>query len=180
MVVINQIEECNDGKDRPREISRIEKVVVHKIGPALGETGAAIARSFRDTSKFAAGSYTGGQMPYTFIIRTDGTIDQCLQLTDIGPHAKRWNTSSVSIALIGDFTKHEPTNAQFCSLIELCVPLYSYGMTIHGHTELPGSSGDPSKQCPGAYLDLNLLRTEVHYRHLTATLDAITESGILI
>ena len=177
MVIINQIAACDDGKDRPREIGKIQKIVIHKIGEELGKTGASIAKSFMDTSKYAAGSYTGGQMPYTFIIRTDGTIDQCLRLTDTGPHAKRWNSTSVSIALIGDFTKHEPTNEQMCSLIELCCPLYTYGMTIHGHTELQGASSDAKKDCPGRLLDLDALRSEVHFRHETAALEEFLDAN---
>jgi len=88
MVIFDRINECDDGKPRERELVKLKKVVVHKIGKELGSTGVEIARAFRDTSKYAAGSYTGGQMPYTFIIRVDGSIDQCLTLKDTGPHAK--------------------------------------------------------------------------------------------
>jgi hypothetical protein len=178
VVVINQIRLCDDGKTRDRDLTKVDKVVVHQIGESLGKTGAQIAASFRDTSKFAAGSYTGGEMPYSFVIRTNGIIDQCLRLTDTGPHAKRWNSSSVSIALIGDFNKHEPTNEQVCSLIELCVPLYAYGMSIHGHTELPGSSSDPAKRCPGKLLDMDVIRSEVHFIQESNTMAAVRDFGI--
>jgi hypothetical protein len=178
--VINKITECDDGKPRMREISKIEKVVVHKVGDSLGETGPEIARSFKDTSKYAAGSYTGGEMPYTFIIRKDGTIDQCLPMTDTGPHARKWNSSSVSVACIGDFTKHAPTNEQECALIDLLTALAGYGLTIHGHTELPGSSSDPKKQCPGPHLDLNAMRNEVKYKLETKRLEALLDVGIKI
>ena len=116
-------------------------------------------------------------MPYTFIIRTDGSIDQCLGLKDIGPHAKRWNTQSVSIAVIGDFTRHSPTDEQWLSLIELCIELNSYGLTIHGHTELPGSSSDPAKQCPGPLLDLDQLRAEVAFRVEERRLNQLLDAG---
>ena len=168
--VLNKITECDDGKPRMREISKIDKVVVHKVGDSLGETGPEISRSFKDTSKYAAGSYTGGQMPYTFIIRKDGT----------SPHAKRWNSSSVSVACIGDFTKHAPTNEQECALIDLLTALAGYGLTIHGHTELPGSSSDPKKQCPGPHLDLNAMRNEVKYKLETKRLEALLDVGIKI
>ena len=178
MVIFDRINECDDGKPRERELVKLKKVVVHKIGASLGATGPEIARAFRDTSKNAAGAWTGGQMPYTFIIRVDGSIDQCLSLKDTGPHAKRWNTESVSIALIGDFTKHEPTEEQWLSLIELCIELASYGLTIHGHTELPGSSSDPAKQCPGPLLDLDALRAEVAFRVEERRIVGLLDAGV--
>lgn len=178
MVIFDKIAECDDGKPRARELVKLQKLVIHKIGKELGGTGPEIAAAFRDTSKYAAGSYTGGQHPYTFIIRVDGSIDQCLGIKDTGPHAKRWNSQSVSVALIGDFTKHPPTDDQWLSLIELCIEFASYGLTIHGHTELPGSSSDPKKACPGPLLDLDLLRSEVAFRVEERRLSALLDSGV--
>jgi len=176
--VINKISECDDGKPKPRTIERIEKFVVHRIGDSLGETAEEIAAAFRDTSKYAAGSYTGAQQPYTWIIRKDGTIEQALAMTDTGPHAKRWNSSSVSVALIGDFTKHEPTEAQWDSLVNLSVAMLRMGFTIHGHTELPGSSSDLKKQCPGHLCDMNKLRKEATSKLHESALEQLLEMGI--
>lgn len=178
MVIFDRVAECDDGKPRERKLVKLQKVIIHKIGKELGSTGVEVAKAFKDTSKYAAGSYTGGQMPYTFVIRVDGSIDQCLGLEDIGPHAKRWNTESVSIAVLGDFTKHEPTPDQWISLIELCIELASYGLTIHGHTELPGSSSDPAKQCPGPLLDLDALRSEVNFRVEERRLIQMLDAGV--
>ena len=71
MVIFDRIIECDDGKPREREIVDLKKVIIHKIGRELGATGPEIALAFRDTSKYAAGSYTGGQFPYNFVIRED-------------------------------------------------------------------------------------------------------------
>ena len=101
-------------------------------------------------------------------------------MTDTGPHARKWNSSSVSVACIGDFTKHAPTNEQECALIDLLTALAGYGLTIHGHTELPGSSSDPKKQCPGPHLDLNAVRNEVKYKLETKRLEALLDVGIKI
>lgn len=185
MVIIDQIDACNDGKDRPRELTKIDRVIIHKIGPSLGSTGAEIAKAFRDTSTpYSAGRYTGAEMPYTFVIRQNNgnIIDQCLKLTDVGPHAKRWNTSGIGVALIGDFSlKGEPpTNDQWCSVIELCTVLYGYGLSIHGHTELPGSSSDPAKQCPGPLFDLDMLRSEVHFRAEEMKIQNLLNVGMVI
>mgnify|MGYP003112647175 CR=1 FL=1 len=176
--VINKIAECDDGKPKPRKIQRIEKFVVHRIGDSLGETAEEIAVAFRDTSKYAAGSYTNAQQPYTWIIRKDGTIEQALAMTDTGPHAKRWNTRSVSVALIGDFTKHKPTDAQWDSLVNLSVAMLRMGFTIHGHTELPGSSGDLNKRCPGPHLNMEQLRKEARSKINEAALQHLLDMGI--
>ncbi len=178
----DMLAESDDGRHRERSIESVTMAVVHQIGPSLGHTGAEIALAFQDVSTpHSAGQYTGQEMPYTWVIRCDpvGTIDQCLALTDTGPHAKRWNAKSCSIAVVGEFNRHEPNNGQICSLIDLLVLLHGAGITeIHGHTELPGATSDPLKRCPGKHLDMDAIRKEVAFRVREQGIRDLLDAGV--
>lgn len=165
MLVRNRIAACDDGKPHSRALKDIDRVVVHRIDRELGLDAVAIARSFRDrSSMYSAGMYTNGEMPYTFVICEDGAVDQSLELSDAGPHARKWNTPAVGIAVIGDFREHVPKAAQWVNLVELSVELLRWlGLSstgLYGHDELPGGSVDPLKKCPGKHLDMHALRLE--------------------
>lgn len=166
MLVRNCIAACADGKIHSRALKDLDRVVVHRIDPELGADAPTIARSFRDRSTmYSAGMYTNGEMPYTFVICEDGAVDQALELSDAGPHARKWNTPGVGVALIGDFRDHMPKAAQWVSLVELTVELLRWlgqaNRGVYGHDELPGASADPLKKCPGQHLDMETLRLEV-------------------
>ena len=148
MHIRNKIDICDDGKPRSRKFEHVDKLIIHRIGDTLGETGVEIA----------AGSYTGGNMPYHFVIRKTGVIDQCLTLGDNAPHARRWNASGLAVAVVGDFRVHEPTLAQREALKAFCGLWLLYGLEVVGHDELPGASKDKNKQCPGHKLEMNQLR----------------------
>ena len=160
MHIRNKIDICDDGKPRSRKFDHVDKLIVHRIGDSLGETGVEIAAAFRDESTYAAGSYTGGNMPYHFVIRKTGVIDQCLTLSDHAPHARRWNASGLAVAVVGDFRVHEPAPAQVEALRAFCGLRVLYGLQVVGHTELPGASKDKNKQCPGNKLNMNQLRSD--------------------
>ena len=177
-IINNIITRCDDGKPRSRKFETVDKLIIHRIGESLGTTGEEIAEAFRDTSKWAAGSYTGGEMPYHFIIRKDGTIDQCLTLGDHAPHARRWNASGLAVALIGDFRKHAPTPEQWDALKRFCGLWVLYGLKLYGHTELPGGSKDPSKSCPGNMLDMDELRREAEAHAAELARTAVEWAGV--
>ena len=160
LLIRNRIAECNDGKHRSRNFENVDRLIVHRIGASLGADGPTIAAAFRDQSRFAAGSYTGGEMPYHFVIRENGTVDQCLTLGDNAPHARRFNVSGLAVGVIGDFRRHAPTPEQWQALREFCGLWLLYGLDVYGHDELPGGSKNPAKQCPGRFLDLPTLRIE--------------------
>ncbi len=182
--VLDQIKRCDDGKTRERRLERVDKVVIHKIGASLGTTGPEIADAFRDTRKYKAGYYTGGQVGYHLVIRPDGIVDQCLYLTDTGAHAARFNLKSIGVAIVAeheDFTEHPPTGEQWLSLVELCVIFRDMGMTIHGHTELgKGATSDPKKDCPGPMVPLDELRSEVALMRESKVLEKVREVGLVL
>lgn len=134
--------------------------------------------------------YTGGKTPYTFLVDKKGVIYQCLEIRDIAPHARRWNVPAISIGIIGDLRKRSPTNQQYSNLVGFCALLcpfldidplsevdleasvrlgpgqygrgYKKAPALGGHTEYPGSSSDPNKECPGANLNLQQFRVDVY------------------
>jgi N-acetyl-anhydromuramyl-L-alanine amidase AmpD len=165
--VVNRILECMSGARPPRPISRISTIMVHRISAELGENAVELAKAFRDQSKYAAGSYTGGQIAYTFIVRKDGVCEQAIPLSDVGWHALRWSREAIGIGVIGDFhLSDQPTEAQWETLIKLCSALaYFIGAyTLVGHTEVPGSTKDLNKRCPGQGLSMEDLRAHVAAR----------------
>lgn len=135
--------------------------VVHRCG--LGETASEIAAAFAGGVPEAAAA-TGNQMPYTFVIRRNGLIEQALPWTDVAPHARAYNARSASVALVGDMRFDAPTAEQWGSALELCTIaaiLTGGASTIYGHDELAGGSSDPCKECPGVRMRMALLRDSV-------------------
>lgn len=114
------------------------------------------------------GRYTSGKTPYTFLGKWNGGADQLLPLSEYGPHAMRWSWSGVAYAVAGDFRyeKDEPTKEQWADLVETAAIFCAWFQQpptecLFGHTELPGGSTNPDKECPGPNLDMHRLRWEV-------------------
>ena len=174
LLIENKIKECDDGKRRERSLAKISHLVLHRISfaqdriepiPDLLLTGVDVARKFKETKEYRAGSYTGGELPYAFFVCYDGTIEQLLEVGDIGPAQKKWNVASIAVAVAGDFRSSVPTIAQWESLIDFCALWQSWMLKIAGHTDLPGASGDPSKECPGSMFDLIALQEDIDFNY---------------
>lgn len=67
---------------------------------------------------------------YHFLIQPDGTIEQGRTIEYVGSHCAGNNTSSIGIALVGDFRKTKPTEEQIKSLNELVKELRQKVPTI--------------------------------------------------
>lgn len=161
MQLRNAIDECSDGRTRDIALRLRRALIIHRSG--MGETAADISQAFQDREG-EAGRCTGWQMPYTFVIRKDGTIEQALRVGDYGPHARAWNVTAIGLALVGDFRQHPATPEQWQALVDFCTLTCSWlgGVsTIFGHDEVQGGRKDRAKECPGEYLDLAYLRDEV-------------------
>lgn len=151
----------------------------------IGETVEESIAEFKKTEKFDAGWYTGGVYPYHFFIGHAG-VYQCLPIGRIGPAAlRKLNETGIHVALSGDFRQRMPTPQQLAQLKELLVDLmncFNGEVMIVGHTEdvelanLKGSK-DPSKVCPGKYLDMYSLRLYVHH-NLTNLCELSPEDGL--
>tara|TARA_R100000234_G_scaffold37634_1_gene22268 strand:+ start:1762 stop:2322 length:561 start_codon:yes stop_codon:yes gene_type:complete len=160
MQVEDVIAQCDDGKPRRRDFESVTKLIVHRIGGELGKDAIEIAKSFQDTRRFKAGAYTDGNMPYHFIITRHGRVQQALTLGDHAPHAKRFNSTGLAVALIGDFRVYPPSFEQYEALKRFAGFWRLYGLEVHGHTELHGASSDPNKACPGHLLNMQKLRAD--------------------
>ncbi len=161
----NVISQCDDGKHRTRTpLIDIDTIAVHRIGKSIGEDAITICRRFIDDPEVA--KYTGGEVPYGWIIGADAgsTIWQCLPISEGGAHARRWNKQAIGVACIGDFRKHEMPDVQYDQLVKLLACLqfgFPRDLEIKGHDELPGASSDPDKKCPGDKLPMNGVRRSV-------------------
>jgi len=156
--ILNSISLCADGKIRERDLSKVVCLVIHRIGATIGETAEEIAKKFINDSTVSP--YTGAEMPYTFIIRKDGTCEQALALSDVGPHARKWSLRGIGIAAVGDFQLHQPTMEQFVAVAKLCGILSTWmgqrpEFVMYGHTQMQYATADLSKKCPGDLFDLN-------------------------
>ena len=105
--ITDRIAECDDGKRRPRH-GAPTGITIHRIGLSLVHDMIGLAAAFRDTSPYAAGAYTGGELPYSLLVLPSGDIEQGLALDDVGPHARKWSSPTIGVALLGDFRAHAP------------------------------------------------------------------------
>jgi hypothetical protein len=100
-----------------------------------------------------SGHFRQGRMvffAYHWLIRPDGRAERLLEDTAIGWHAGNWavNTSSVGIALSGDYEIDTPPHAQIeaaARIIREYYPGVAQG-SIFGHREVAAGI-----TCPGAY-----------------------------
>ena len=82
---------------------------------------------------------------YHFFIKTSGMIERGRPEWAIGAHSKPVNDNSIGICLAGDFTKHDPSEAQITSLAWLIKDLWKHypGIKVVGHGDTDAT------QCPG-------------------------------
>ena len=118
----------------------------------------------------APGSYTGGEMPYSLVVLPGGRVEQALEISDVGPHARRWNIPTIGVCALGDFRKHNPGHMQWAAALDLCawlsVWLGAHPKTaVMGHDERPGATASPGKRCPGVRWPMELFRRESEARY---------------
>lgn len=163
--ITNRVLACWDGKFREKPKVQTSTIIIHRIGPELGGTAEELAEKFRDTKRHAAGSYTGGEFPYHFVLFPDGRIEQALALEDTGVHAIVWNKVAIAIALSGDYhLNQDPTPVLWENTVNLAALLAWWlgAYHLYGHTELgPSATKDPTKRCPGAHISMDDLRAQV-------------------
>ena len=190
MEIVDITKECDDEQPHERAVWGCDVIAVHRIFfndldlatmiaryesesfDGRKSMTISIARRLVDDPKITA---TGHELAYTFLVDPVGTWWQCLPLSDTGRHARRWNQQAVGVGVIGDFRKSKPPDAQLHSLVDgvvdLCMALKidpqgqvkgsEFTPCLAGHDELPGGSKDPDKKCPGRYLPMEILRSDV-------------------
>lgn len=200
MQIRNLVSELFDGKVKIRDLSAIRGIMIHrcgvdlKTGIILGYDAGSICEVFqgKDPRWKSVAKVTGGNNPYTFMIggdlgppRYDGTIWQCLNLSEIGWHGRRFSRGYLGIGVIGDFRTggRSPSVKQWDSLVWLVSGLcQALGLPTHmvmGHGGVAnahdGSKG-PGKPgaCPGALLVMDHLRTAVDRHSASAASAAVS------
>lgn len=182
-MIVNRIKECAEampGKQYERRlVTDIDTVLVHRIDPE--EMGRNLGISIEMSSVGLSAAFTDprtkiGKMAYSILVKPDGVVEQALPLSYVSPHGKRWNFRAVGVAFMGNFTHEEPTDMQVTAgkwvlrlLVQaFCPPSFTVMdkdgkiyPCLMGHTEAPGSFGDPTKVCPGQYLPMDELRQSV-------------------
>jgi len=157
LIVRNVIRECYDGHISVRPVCDVDSVVFHRISraedpgspfgsvPDFELSGQLVAAWFREHGPQRPGSYTGGETPYTGLVRVDGSVDQMLGAADQGAHATRWNYRGLGIAFAGDFRAHAPSEAQVSAAVFIAAMALCAGWRVHTHDEVR----DEPKGCPG-------------------------------
>jgi N-acetyl-anhydromuramyl-L-alanine amidase AmpD len=86
-------------------------------------------------------------IPYHFVIDTDGTLHATRPITRMGAHCKGHNADSIGIALMGNLDRVPPTEAQIATLTRLIADLRrKFPVPVYGHGDLRPTN------CPGRYL----------------------------
>ena len=134
----------------------VDKLVIHRTAQ----------KSLEDLAKLFLNPDvgTGGKFPYHIVIFPDGSTRLCVPLNRAAPGAMIYNDSGVQIALTGDFRfSKSPTTAALVSLESVCLLMWKlFGrLPILGHTQMPGTTDDAKKVCPGKNLDLKHLYAAV-------------------
>lgn len=154
------------GSPKSRPLYDIDTIVLHRISVAhvhgFDDSPMGIARFFEEHPEGIAAC--GGSPPYHFLIDAKGIIHQALRLLEVANGAKGFNRRGIQIALIGNFTKAPPSKEQLAAAEQLCAALALFSLEVMGHTEKPGTSTDPNKDCPGRFIDLPKFRAMVKLR----------------
>lgn len=186
-VVENYIMACTHVpwlKKYHRPLEDITSIIIHRVGPEIPEGSDNLMRSASDIAKWYHDnpSYTGGRMPYHFVITPAGEIQQGAPLYIKAPGAKAYNAAGIQIACIGDFRKRAAPARQAVALTEMCSELIVAfgGLEIVGHTEnlAVNSSANKAKICPGKHLNLDGLRSIVKENLVTERRAHLEHRGI--
>lgn len=162
MLVENHIAACRDRRRVELRPEQRKGWCTHRILLPGCPDAQSIAAAFKDRRQFAAGSYTGGEMPYSIIVTADGRVQQALELCEFGPHAlDRWSKRYVGVAAVGDFRKHSPAPMQWEALARVCalLALWTGDAEGIGHTAIRYDWD--GKVCPGRFLSMTTLRAAV-------------------
>lgn len=112
-------------------------------------------KSYANTSEYAAGSYTGGKIPYHIVVGLSGRPYWFVDLDKAVPGAAPVNRYYIQIALEGDFRTEYPTARQLSSLYKLLHEVEPHTVVRHDDVrEIP-------KGCPGENLKVEYIEKVV-------------------
>ena len=129
--------------------TRTSSIVVHHGAGSVEET----AESYH--SMHLRRGWTG--LGYHYVIEWDGTIKRGRPEWATGAHSRPVNATSIGICLIGDFTRHNPSEAQIKSLVWLIGDIWSR----HPETVLAGHRDTDATLCPGHLFPWDRVKLEL-------------------
>ncbi len=175
MWVRNEIARCDDGKHRDRGM-KPKGIALHRFGLEIARDAFGIATFYRSHPQ-----WTGGHMPYTFVFRPDGIVEQALPISEVGPHARRWSSPYIGCVFLGDFRKHAPSRAQWYCGVDLITELCGWmgHVTIARHDKLPGGSSSLNKECPGPLFDVETFTKDVRDNLVGRSVQNLTQLGVM-
>jgi peptidoglycan hydrolase-like amidase len=143
---------------------RVRLLVVHHTALTVNGDGRSEKDRVRDLYTYHTKSLGWGDVGYNFIIGESGRIYEGRAGGDsvVAGHAYCHNIGSIGIALLGDFEKEQPTQAQLKSAQILLKDLaQKYNINVRGRTQFHGKALPTivghndlnSTACPGHYLD---------------------------
>jgi len=112
---------------------------------------------------------TRRRVPYNALVLADSSIVQILPLSAEGQHAGGYNYRSRAVAVVGLLDEHKMTHGQYASLIHVLASWRDMGppAEIVGHTEQAPSKKYPNKRCPGRFVSMHSIRTQVECQPVT-------------
>lgn len=125
-----------------RELSEIDTLIIHHTAISEDVSAEAIDAEHKRIGWACIG--------YHYLIHNDGQVEKCRLNTMIGAHCQGFNSSSIGIALGGNFEKEKPSEKQIEALEHLVAALslaYPQIKRIQGHCHFLATA------CPGCELD---------------------------
>lgn len=125
-----------------RELIDIDTLIIHHTAISEDVSAEAIDAEHKRIGWACIG--------YHYLIHEDGQIEKCRLNTMIGAHCQGFNSTSIGIALGGNFEKAKPTEKQIEALEHLVTALrlaYPQIKRVRGHCYFLATA------CPGCELD---------------------------
>jgi hypothetical protein len=137
-----------------RSLTQIQRVVMHHTAGPSTETPEQIAQYHVDVKGWPG-------IGYHYVIIPAGAVFKCLPATVVSNCVAGGNTTSLCVALVGNFDLGPVPDAQWAAAVELAKELVAaYNLKeVYGHREVPGPPQDT--HCPGLYFVTDKFRAEV-------------------
>lgn len=143
------------------------RLVLHRCTVPGVDKSDGMHRAYHDMStRQSAGSWTGGKVPYhSLYVPGARELKVFLPHWAKSPHARSWNAAGYGLAIYQDFRASVPSEKTWLDLLQIVDTLTGLWdipvEAVAGHTEHPGASADPHKDCPGRFFDLERFRFDL-------------------
>lgn len=143
--VVDQLEHSSTQNYSTRNLSEIDKIILHHTATSSGTPQAIAHHHVKCTGSGRCWPGIG----YHFVIEKDGTIYQTNYLETISYHTQGTNSTGISVCIVGNYDLEQPTAASIESLNKLNIYLRSVlgkNLPVDQHRDFA------NKSCPGQNL----------------------------